>query len=137
MTLPALPAVQRASAAHQRPPRRTGLLLVLTCGLTALAAVAGGTAALALAAAAVVTLAVAAADAMRVQWHATQPADRRPAADAAPGALATDALTVQLRHLYDLHVEEMNLALEEGREDLARELADSYTDRALVLLTRG
>ena len=74
---------------------------------------------------------------------AVLPADRprRPARQpgpAAPGpevALSGHELTERLRAMHDAHVEEVNLALAEGREDLVRESSDRYTDAALVLLT--
>jgi hypothetical protein len=52
-------------------------------------------------------------------------------------AVTPEALTERLRALYDDHVEKLNLALEEGREDLARELSDSYMDESLSLITGG
>jgi hypothetical protein len=52
-------------------------------------------------------------------------------------AVTPDFLTERLRALYDDHVEKLNLALEEGREDLAREVSDSYMDESLSLITGG
>ena len=49
--------------------------------------------------------------------------------------LSEDELTGRLRALHDARVEEVNMALAEGREDLVRESSDRYTDAALVLLT--
>jgi hypothetical protein len=77
---------------------------------------------------------------------------RRPAAAATPAssviatgglspadteAVTPESLTERLRALYDDHVEKLNLALEEGREDLAREVSDSYMDESLRLITGG
>jgi len=36
-----------------------------------------------------------------------------------------------LRELHEQYVDKVNRVLEEGQEDLARELADAYTDEAL------
>jgi hypothetical protein len=52
-------------------------------------------------------------------------------------AATPESLTERLRALYDDHVEKLNLALEEGREDLAREVSDSYMDESLRLITGG
>jgi hypothetical protein len=52
-------------------------------------------------------------------------------------AVTPENLTERLRALYDDHVEKLNLALEEGREDLAREVSDSYMDESLSLITGG
>lgn len=49
--------------------------------------------------------------------------------------LSEDELTERLRALHDARVEEVNMALAEGREDLVRESSDRYTDEALALLT--
>jgi hypothetical protein len=49
--------------------------------------------------------------------------------------LSDDELTERLRALHDERVEEVNMALAEGREDLVRESSDRYTDAALLLLT--
>ena len=108
-------------------------------GLAALATVAGHATGLALLGAATVVLGVAAVLVMRAQWHAALAPEPRAVAAPLPGAPAVgdDELTGQLRRLHEAHVEKVNLALDEGREDLVRELADSYTDQALALLTRG
>ena len=49
--------------------------------------------------------------------------------------LSEDELTERLRALHDVHVEEANMALAEGREDLVRESSERYTHAALRLLT--
>jgi hypothetical protein len=62
--------------------------------------------------------------------------ERGLAAPAAPeAALTEDELTERLRALHDAHVEEANMALAEGREDLVQASSDRYTDAALALLT--
>jgi hypothetical protein len=58
-----------------------------------------------------------------------------PAADYA--FVTPDELTERLRALYDDHVEQVNMALSEDREDLVQELSDSYMDQALHLITAG
>jgi hypothetical protein len=81
-------------------------------------------------------LAGAAAQAMRRQWAAaarnTAPST---VAVAAPGAVPADVLTLRLRRLHELHAEKVNQAIDEGREDLARELSDAYADQALRAIT--
>ena len=65
-----------------------------------------------------------------------QAAGERGSVPGAPQAvLSEDELTERLRALHAAHVEEVNTALAEGREDLVRESSDRYTDAALVLLT--
>ncbi len=49
--------------------------------------------------------------------------------------LSEEEITDRLRARHDAHVEEVNMALAEGREDLVHESSDRYTDEALVLLT--
>ena len=74
---------------------------------------------------------------------AVLPGDRpSPQADGEPGPVAApdvglsgDELTERLRALHDARVEEVNMALAEGRADLVRESSDRYTDAALLLLT--
>jgi hypothetical protein len=52
-------------------------------------------------------------------------------------SVTPDELTERLRRLYDDHVEQVNMALSEDREDLVQELSDSYMDQALRLITAG
>jgi hypothetical protein len=106
--------------------------------LAALATVAGHALGLALLVAATAALGAAAALTMRAHWAAAVAAEPRPVASPAlDTAPAGDALSEELRRLHDVHVEKVNLALDEGREDLAREFADAYADEALALLTRS
>ena len=81
---------------------------------------------------AVTSLGTAAALGLRSRWIATAPHDLLTDDDA---PLRDSELIARLRQLYDDHVEQVNLALEEGREDLAEELSDDYMDRALALIT--
>ncbi len=46
-----------------------------------------------------------------------------------------DHIQDDLRRLHEAYVYKINFVLEQGREDLARELADAYTDEALRLMT--
>jgi hypothetical protein len=133
--LPASLPVHRSSGARPRPSRRVALLVLIAFGLAGLAAVATGAAALGSTAATVLVLAT--VSVMRAQWQAADLPEPPTVAVAASEAPAADNLAVQLRRLHDAHVEEVNLALDEGREDLARELAESYTDQALALLARA
>jgi hypothetical protein len=45
------------------------------------------------------------------------------------------SLSECLRSLHDEYTFKVNLVLDEGREDLARQLADAHTDQALRLIT--
>jgi hypothetical protein len=79
--------------------------------------------------------------ALRARWTAealAAPAAGTPGPDA-PGidAVASDDLTERLRRLHDDHVEAVNMAIGEGREDLAQELSDSYMNQALGMITGG
>jgi hypothetical protein len=120
-----------------RPTRHVGLLVLTAFGLAALACVAGHTGAFVLLGLATAVLGMAAVSAMRTQWAAAVAPERRPAAtpSAAP-AVDGDDLARELRRLHAVHVEKVNEALDEGREDLAQELSDSYADQALELITR-
>jgi hypothetical protein len=66
---------------------------------------------------------------------AAVPVPAPPLAD--PETATEDALTERLRRLYEDTVEQINMALEEGRDDLAQELSDSYMDQSLALITGG
>ena len=65
----------------------------------------------------------------------------RTAAPATPTDLPTDVepdggeLTVRLARLHDEHVERVNAAVGEGREDLLQELSDSYVEQSMALMT--
>jgi len=62
---------------------------------------------------------------------ATAPSLQAPALDAVDGG----ELTVRLTRLHDDHVERVNAAVGEGREDLLQELSDSYVEQAMALMT--
>jgi hypothetical protein len=137
--LPTPLRVPTAALSRRRPPSRVGVLVLTAFGLAALATVTGHAAGLALLIGATAVLGVAAALAMRAHWAAALPVEPRTPVSPAPAAVAPDgdSVTAELRRLHAAHVEKVNLALDEGRDDLARELADSYTDEALALLVRG
>jgi hypothetical protein len=48
--------------------------------------------------------------------------------------VSADDVARRLRDLHELYVDRVNRLLEEGREDLALEVADAYTDEALRLI---
>jgi hypothetical protein len=136
---PLAPTGDTASAGRRgriRTLALTGLSLAL------LVALVGPSADLVVLTLAAIALASAAALARRNRGSASAspvapvtPAAVLPPVDSEP--LPPDVLTERLRRLYDEHVEQVNMALEEGREDLAQEMADSYMDEALGLLTGG
>lgn len=120
-----------------RPTRRTGLLVLTAFALAAIACVSGHAAGLVLLVLATAVLGVAAVIAIRAHWAvalAEEPLP--PVLPAAPAVRTDDDLAQELRRLHAAHVEKVNGALDEGREDLARELSDAYTDEALELITR-
>jgi hypothetical protein len=82
-------------------------------------------------------LAVSALGAAAVVGMRSRRVSAAPAPTASDGAVPGDAgeLTARLQQLHDDHVEQVNLALEEGREDLVLALSDTYMDQALVLIT--
>jgi hypothetical protein len=121
-----------------RPAAPAGVLVLVAFVLAATAALAGRGTALGLLVLATTALGVAAALTMRATWAASAaPAPRaaRTAGAVPADRLDPDQLTLDLRRLHDEHVEKVNFALDEGREDLALELADEYADQALRLIT--
>lgn len=143
MPLPMPLSVPAVARPRHRAPGRVGVLVAVAFALSGVAVLAdrvgGRTAGLLLLVAATAVLGIAAFVALRAQWAAAAPVASRTTLPAAtpPAAPAGDTLTAELRRLHEAHVEKVNLALDEGRDDLARELADSYTDQALALLVRG
>jgi hypothetical protein len=127
------------------PDSRIRLLLLTAAVLGIAAAVLGDAPGVLAFVLAVGALGAASALALRDRWTALQPDDAGLLTGSAPELPAwtpaqadspyDTALTADLRRLYADHVEQLNLALAEGREDLARELSDAYPDRALALLT--
>jgi hypothetical protein len=66
------------------------------------------------------------------------PAPVRPTGSSPAPALrhaAGDDLTTELARLHDEHVERVNAAVGEGRDDLLQELSDSYVEQAMSLMT--
>jgi hypothetical protein len=106
-----------------------------------LAAVVGPTADLVVLALAAIALGAAALLGRRARRAAGTPIGPAvPTADLAPadtGAVTPDVLTERLRALYEDHVEKVNMAVGEGREDLVQELSDGYMDEALSLIAGG
>jgi hypothetical protein len=119
-----------AGPAARRGPIRALLLTSLV--LAAAAAMLGGTPGHLALTLAVSVLATAAVVGMRSHWVSAGPAPT-PAVDAVPEGAGE--LTPRLQQLHDDHAEQVNLALEEGREDLVQELSDTYMDQALALIT--
>jgi hypothetical protein len=132
MTLPPAPA----TSVLPRADRRVRLALGVAVALAVVAVVLQGAAALTALAAATAALLTAAGLRLRTAWTAAAPAASRPGPvrPPAPESVEDDGLAEQLRALHDTHVEEVNLALAEGREDLARASADRYADEALSLI---
>jgi flagellar motor component MotA len=140
--LPSHPVVPTSGTAATDGPRGRILTLVLT-GLVVgvVVSAADHTAGLALA----VVVTVLGAVAFRLLRSRRTPARRdrarvatTPTFFAADDASSTpDELTQLLRRLYDDHVEQVNMALSEDREDLAQQLSDDYIDQALRLITAG
>jgi hypothetical protein len=48
--------------------------------------------------------------------------------------VSADDISRRLRDLHDSYADRVNRLLEEGREDLALEVADAYTEEALRLI---
>ena len=110
------------------------VLAACAAGLGQTAGPAAGLAALLAASAALLAAAVVGA---RAHWTAAlagEPAVAAPISsplERVPG----DVLAVQLRALQQRATDKVSRALQAGREDLARELSDSYADDALQLIT--
>ncbi len=129
------------------PTSRRGRIraLVLTSlSLAVLMVVFGAATGLLVLAAAATALVAAAVLGLRAHSTATHPAPVRARASriVIPSAVAPDSvdpedLTGYLRRLHDDHVEQVNMALAEGREDLVQELSDSYMDQSLAAITGG
>lgn len=139
-----LPPIAHAVRGRGGPPRAALTSLVLGLGLAVLGAglapLGGGWAAPALLLS-VVMLGAAYALQLRALWAAAAP---RTAADvrashhlgppSQPGTLSARQVSQGLARLREAYVYEVNLVLEDGREDLARKLSDAYTDEALHLI---
>ena len=130
MFLPSAPFSAPPAARPTAPARGLGGLVLSTAAVMTLvdaSTVGGWLVATALAAGACALL-----PADRPRRRDRQP---EPVASAPGVVLSEHELTERLRALHDAHVEEANMALTEGREDLVREASDRYTDASLVLLT--
>jgi hypothetical protein len=111
-------------------------LAVAGACLAVLAVLGGGTGLVALA---VVTLGTAAVLCRRAGHGSPRPAPSRlrtaPLTSIAAEPVEPEDLTARLRRLHDDHVEQVNMALAEDREDLVQELSDNYMDESLALIT--
>jgi hypothetical protein len=67
--------------------------------------------------------------------HTSSTAPGTPAAAPTAPELDGGELTARLAQLHDDHVERVNAAVGEGREDLLQELSDSYVEQAMTLMT--
>jgi hypothetical protein len=140
-----LPLSASIGAAARNDGRRSRIrALVLTgASLALLAAVAGRTSGLLVLAVAAAALGATAVLGLRARAAAGPAATRRtPARSVLSSAVANesldaDDLTARLRRLHDDHVEQVNQAVGEGREDLVQELSDSYMNESLALITAG
>ena len=124
-------------AGAPRSVRRILPLLVAAAVLAACAAVLGPTAGLALLLAASAALLAAAVVGARAHWTVAL-ATGSPAAAPLGSPLEQipgDVLGLQLRGLQERTADKVSRALEDGREDLARELSDAYADDALRAIT--
>jgi hypothetical protein len=134
---PTSPSPVGSPAGSPRPARRVVPLLLAAGALSACAAVLGATAGLAVLLVAAATLLAASVVGFRAHWTSVLAADSTPAAplgspvEAVPG----DLLGLRLRGLQQRSAAKVTLALEEGREDLAREICDAYADEALHAIT--
>jgi hypothetical protein len=123
---------------------RIRALVLTSASLAVLTAVVGGPTGLLVLAVAATALGAAAVLGIRARSTTALPAPARsrtaptviPSTVPAGSVDAAD-LTDYLRRLHDDHVEQVNMAVAEGREDLVQELSDSYMDESLALITGG
>jgi len=131
--LPSHPPVPHGAAAAPDNIRgRTRALVLVGLVLAVLAVVTDGTAGLALV---LTTSALSAAGLLALRADRVAETPARTTADVDP--LTPTDVTECLRRLYDDHVEQINMALAEDRDDLVQELSDSYMDQSLRLITAG
>ncbi|HEV7875042.1 MAG TPA: hypothetical protein VGP00_00095 [Nocardioides sp.] len=138
--LPLRPLAPNGTSEGPQGPIRALALTGLSMAL--LAALVGPTAAFVVLSLAAIALGSAAVLGRRARRAATTTpiGSAAPTAGLSPAdteAVTPDVLTERLRVLYDDHVEKVNMALGEGREDLVQELSDSYMDEALSLIAGG
>jgi hypothetical protein len=121
---------------------RVRALVLTSFSVAVVTAVVGGATGLLVLAVAATGLAAAAVLVLRTHRGTAHDAPARarigrtvfPAAGA-PESVDPEELTALLRRLHDDHVEQVNMALAEDREDLVQELSDSYMDESLALIT--
>lgn len=123
---------------------RIRALVLTSASLAVLTAVVGGPTGLLVLAVAATALGAAAVLGIRARSTTAPPAPARSrtARTVIPSTVPTGSvdaadLTDYLRRLHDDHVEQVNMAVAEGREDLVQELSDSYMDESLALITGG
>jgi hypothetical protein len=124
-------------AGAPRPVRRILPFLGAAAVLAACAATLGPTAGLALLLAASAALLAAAVVGARAHWTValTEGPAGAPRLASPLENIPGDVLGLQLRGLHERTAEKVSRALEDGREDLARELSDAYADDALRAIT--
>jgi len=122
---------------HPAPRRGIPVVVLLTVAvlLGAATAVLGPVAALVALGLGCAALLTAGVFAVRAQWHAMVTDDAADAAAVAADRPAPDP-TEELRSLRDRYVAAVDTALDQGDLPRARELADTYADDALRVLTR-
>lgn len=126
-----------SAAAAPRTARRIAPWVILAVALAACAAVLGATAGLALLLAASAALLAAAVVGARAHWTVALAGEAPHAVPLASPleSIPGDLLGLRLRSLQERTAEQVSRALEDGREDLARELSDAYADDALRAIT--
>jgi hypothetical protein len=123
-------------AGSRRPARRILPFLAVSAVLAACAATLGPTAGLAVLLVATTALIAAAVVGFRAHWTTAMATDAVAAPISSPlERVPGDVLAVQLSGLQQRTADKVNRALQDGREDLARELSDSYADDALRAIT--
>jgi hypothetical protein len=116
--------------------RRILPFLAVAAVLAACAAALGPAAGLAVLLVATAALIAAAVVGFRAHWTTAMATDTAAAPISSPlERVPGDVLAVQLSGLQQRTADKVSRALQDGREDLARELSDSYADDALRAIT--
>jgi hypothetical protein len=126
-------------AGSRRLIRRIVPLLLAAAVLAGCAVALGSTAGLAVLLVAASVLLAAAVVGLRAHWTETLAAEATPPVSLWPTAfddhVPADRLTAQLQRLHERSAQDVTRALDDGRDALARELSDTYTDEALRAIT--
>jgi hypothetical protein len=126
-------------AGSARRTRRLVPLLLTAAALAACAVVLGSTAGLAVLLVAATALLAAAVVGARAHWSATLSAEAAEPVSLWPSAVhdrvPVDDLTAHLQRLQERSADKVTRALDDGHEELAQELSDTYTDEALRAIT--